>query len=137
MRSVNSSIHGWVANTLPAIAAASPAAGALLHRAFAGSSAESILITLAVWTHVPGVADAHSALKSAFPLVAFRAVPLSLGLAAAAALREDFHFQHVTETHWFYHNIPGGFITSGQTYGHIEGDLEEKMVSAYIECRVF
>lgn len=33
--------------------------------------------------------------------------------------------------------MPGGFITSGQTYGHIERDLEEKMLSAYIDCEIF
>lgn len=108
---VHPSVRGGVADALPAVAVASPAAGALLCRALAGAGTEGALVALAVRPHMPRAADAHPALERSFPLVAFWAVQLSLCLAVTAALGMNLHFQHVTEPHWFYHNMPSGFFT--------------------------
>lgn len=126
---VHLSVEGWVADALPAVAVASPAAGALLCRALAGAGAQGALVAFAVRPHVPRAADAHPALQRSFPLVAFWAVLLSLHLAATAALGMNFHFQRVTEPHWFYHNMPSVFFARGEAHSHVERGLEEKTVS--------
>lgn len=125
-RPVHFSVRGRVANALAAVAVASAAAGALLCRALAGAGAEGALVAFAVRPHVPRAADAHPALERASPFVAFGAVRLRLGLTVTVALGMNFHFQRVTESHWFYHNMPPGFFTGGETYSHVERDLEEK-----------
>lgn len=125
-RPVHVSVRGRVANALPAVAVAPPAAGALLCRALAGAGAEGALVAFAARPHVPRAADAHPALERSSPFVAFGAVRLGLCLAVTVALGENFHFQRVTEPHWFYHNMPSGFFTGGETYSHVERDLEGK-----------
>lgn len=106
-------IQGWVAHTLPAVAVASPAAGALLCCAFAGAGAEGALVAFAVRPHVPGAANTHPALKRSFPFVAFWAVHLGLCLTVTAALGMNVHFQCVTEPDWLYHDVPTAFFTGG------------------------
>jgi len=129
-RAVHLSVRGQVAEALPTVAVTSPAAGALPCQALAGAGAKAALVALTAWPHVARAADAHPALKRAFPLVALWAVHLGLRLAVAAALGMKFDFQRVAEPHWFYHNMPSVFFTRGETYGHIERHLEEKMVAA-------
>lgn len=83
---IHLSVQGWVANALPAVAVASPTAGALLCRALAGAGAEGALVAFAAWPHVPRAADAHPTLERSFPFVAFWAVHLGLCLTVTAAL---------------------------------------------------
>lgn len=128
-RPVHFSVRGRVANTLPAVAVAPPAAGALLCRALAGAGAEGALVAFAARPHVPRAADAHPALERSSPFVAFGAVRLGLCLAATVAPGMNLHVQRVTEPHWFYHNTPSGFFTGGETYSHVERDLEGKKVA--------
>lgn len=127
---VHLSVGGRVAQALPAVAVASAAAGAVLGRAPAGAGTEGALVALAARPHVPGAAHAHAALQGAFPLAALRALQLGLCLTVTAAERMNFHFQHVTEPHRLYLDMPSGFFTRRETYSHIERDLEERMAPA-------
>lgn len=107
---VDLAVRGRVAQALPAVAVASPAAGALLGRAPAGAGTQRALVALAARPHVAGAAHAHPALQRAFPLAALRALLLGLGLAVAAAEGMNFHLQHVAEAHRFYLDKPSGFF---------------------------
>lgn len=123
---IHLSVQGRVADALPAVTVTSPAAGALLCWALAGAGVEGALVAFTVWPHVPWAADAHPTLEWSFPVVAFWAVHLSLCLTATATLGINLHFQCVTEPQWFYHNMPSVFFTRGETYSHVERDLEGK-----------
>lgn len=124
---VDLSVGGRVAQALPAVAVASPAAGAVLGWAPAGAGTEGALVALAARPHVAGAAHTHPALQGAFPLAALRALLLGLGLAVTAAEGMNFHLQHVAEPHRFYLDKPSGFVTRRETNSHIERDLEERM----------
>lgn len=99
VRPVNVSVGGQVADTLPAVAVASPTARGELWGLFAGLGAQRVLPALAVVTHVAGVAGTHPALEGAFALVALGAVHLHFFLAVTAAFRADEDFQSIPQPH--------------------------------------
>lgn len=99
VRPVNVSVGGQVADTLPAVAVASPTARGAPWGLFAGLGAQRVLPALAVVTHVARVAGTHPALEGTIAVVALGAVHLHFFLAVTAAFRADEDFQSVPQPH--------------------------------------
>jgi hypothetical protein len=86
----------------------------------AGICAQRVLATLAVRTHVAGVAGTHPALEGAIPIVAFGTVHFHFFLTVAVTFWSDKYFQGVPQPHGLYDDVPASSLAVRYAHSHVE-----------------